>query len=170
MSTATEDLSIRPTEDVPPIVIGLETEGHLTIFHLNAHLVYFRIRALISKLTGETKTADQNLAAKQLAALVKVAVKGVLMLYGDRILELALGKEHPRPGKKDDLVEWYSDMLTKIGIAWLVKHPTDLHGHIIDGQVIDGHTVEIDTINSRSDSAGTRTLTSAGEPESLAAG
>jgi hypothetical protein len=58
----------------------------------------------------------------QTSKLIKAAVKGVLIIYGEKLLTQMLGKDHPRPGKKDDIVEWYTDVFAKIAITLATKH------------------------------------------------
>jgi hypothetical protein len=58
----------------------------------------------------------------QTSKLIKAAVKGVLIVYGDKLLSQMIGKDHPRPGKNDDIVEWYTDMFAKIAITLATKN------------------------------------------------
>lgn len=82
---------------------------------LSPELLYYHARQIIPRLLhldGADKTA----------LLIKVAVKGVFLMYGDKILEeIFKSKDHPRPGKTDDLVEWYIDMFTQILILQALK-------------------------------------------------
>jgi hypothetical protein len=73
-----------------------------------------------------TPTGD-NVEATNMARLIRTAVKGVLMMYGDKILTLLMGKDHPKPAKKDDIVEWYSKMFAKLLLYGASQYRYELH-------------------------------------------
>lgn len=53
-------------------------------------------------------------------------------MYGTQLLdELFNTKNHPRPSKGDDILDWYTDIFTKVGISYLMKTETVLSGHVI---------------------------------------
>lgn len=82
---------------------------------LSPDLLYSHARSLIPKLLKLDGT-DRT------AALMKVAIKGIFLAYGDKILEqIFKSKEHPKPAKGDDLVEWYIDLFTQILILQAQK-------------------------------------------------
>lgn len=110
------------------IIVHVETSDQNSTYRIDANVAYVKIRGGIEKFMGGSP-ADATTEAGRLSSLVRVGVKGVLLMYGDKILDSIFGsKEHPRPGKKDDLVNWYTDMFTKVVLANLVKNVTILSG------------------------------------------
>src|SRR5207248_163721 len=84
-------------------------------YTLSPDLLYQHARTLIPQLLhldGKDKTA----------LMMKVAIKGIFLAYGDKILEqIFKSKEHPKPQKGDDIVEWYIDLFTQILISQALK-------------------------------------------------
>jgi hypothetical protein len=86
---------------------------------------------------------------KAVAKLMRVGVKGLLMMYGDMLLTVAFGsKQHPKPAKGDDLLDWYTDMFTKIGLSHLMKKDTVLQGKTIRHDD-ETRIVAVDTVFTR---------------------
>lgn len=82
---------------------------------LSPDLLYAHARRLIPQLLHLDGT-DRT------AALMKVAIKGIFLAYGDKILEqIFKSKTYPKPQKGDDLVEWYIDLFTQILISQAMK-------------------------------------------------
>lgn len=96
-------------------------------------------RAIVQMMQGgatedmpEGMTLDMWNLRKNLAKLMKVGIKGLLLMWGNDLLTVAFGtKEHPKPPKGVDLLEWYQDMFARIGIAYLMKNDTVLRGNIV---------------------------------------
>lgn len=103
-------------------------------FYCDPDGLYLLVHTAIQKMASMGIDAKNPEAAKRnrLSALIKVAIKGMLLMYGQQLLdELFNTKNHPRPAKGDDLLDWYTDMFTKIGISYLMKTETVLSGHVI---------------------------------------
>jgi hypothetical protein len=78
---------------------------------------------------------------KTLARVVRAAVKGALIAFGPKLLDLMFkSKDHPKPQKGDDIIEWYADMFARVLIAGATQGRLILHGSH------HGQTVIIDEI------------------------
>ena len=64
---------------------------------------------------------DANPEAVQMSKLMKTAVKGILIMYGDKLLTVMLGKDHEKPSKGVDIVEWYTQQFAKVALAMAAK-------------------------------------------------
>lgn len=62
-------------------------------------------------------TSNGSEEAANMSKLMKTAVKGVLIMYGDKLLTIMIGKDHPKPPKGSDIVEWYTNMFARIALA-----------------------------------------------------
>ena len=102
------------------VIIHVETPQYEQTVAIDANVLYGAVRPTIQFFMGGKN--DMNTEQGRLNALVRTGVKGVLIMYGDKILDsIFKTKDHPRPEKGDDIVEWYTDMFTKICIASMVK-------------------------------------------------
>lgn len=130
-------------QQLPPLRVSLNvpSEGLTIDCELEAQVAYGLLRSQIVKFSYPAE--DKNPAARQLASMLKVAIKGVLMMYGSKILDVFIGSDHPRPGKKDDLVDWYTDVFARIGVLKATKHVLLLQG------VRRGDTIQIFATGSR---------------------
>lgn len=130
-----------------PVIIDVTTKNSHTVYRIHPDVLYGTVHKAVAAFMSGGNGQDDKLVA-----LVRVAVKGVLLMYGDKILDsIFKSKNHPRPGKKDDLIEWYTDLFTKIGIAMWMKNETYLEGRITVCEVSHDHTecaVQIDTIST----------------------
>lgn len=109
------------------VIIHVETPQYEQTVAIDANVLYGSVRPMIERFMGGS--TDMQTEQGRLSALVRTGVKGVLLMYGDKILDsLFRSKDHPKPGKGDDLVEWYTDMFTKVCIASMVKSKTHLIG------------------------------------------
>ena len=71
------------------------------------------VNMLLSGGSNQTDTPEQ----KRVAQLFKVGVKGLFIAGGPVLLDMIFGgKDHPKPGKKDDILAWYADVLTMVAI------------------------------------------------------
>lgn len=134
------EMTVVANETIYPIVVNVVTQSEVTVHIMDPNSLLVLIEKGLSKLMQPG--THNNPAAKQLAGLMKIAVKGVLLMYGNKILELLLGKDHPKPGKQDDLIEWWTHMLAKIGIGLAMKHMVTMTGKR-DGNIVK--IVEIGT-------------------------
>lgn len=112
------------------IVFFFDPDGLYGVFH--AAFVKFSQGGIDEKVPGLGETPEMAQSRKQLTRLMRVAVKGVLMMYGDKILTVLMGKDHPKPQKGQDLLDWYTDMFTRIGIGYLMKSDTVFTGEIVE--------------------------------------
>jgi hypothetical protein len=49
----------------------------------------------------------ENSEQAQMGRMMKTTIRGLLLMQGDKILTALMGKDHAKPGKKDDILEWY---------------------------------------------------------------
>ncbi len=110
-----------------PILVEVEILGEeLTTYRLDPQMCADILdRGIMRILAGG---GDENAEAKRLTKVLRMGVKGLLLAVGPSILKFYLGAGHPKPGPKDDLVEWYSKIFAKIGIAHAVQNISTLHG------------------------------------------
>jgi hypothetical protein len=105
----------------------------VTHFYINPNLLYSQVHDKLVELSGskivEGPDATQNALKKRLTALIRACIKGGLIFWGNDLLSLLYGtKDHEKPGKKDDIVDWYMDQFTKISIAYAMKSDIVLEG------------------------------------------
>jgi hypothetical protein len=113
------------------IILYEGQDGRSITFSCDPDGLYDLLHAAIVRMSQGG--VNDNPERKRLAALMKVTIKGALLVYGNRILdELFLTKDHPRPQKGDDLLGWYTDIFTKVGIGYLMKADTVLTGNTIN--------------------------------------
>lgn len=119
------------TDDLQVTMVILEDDLEAR-YQISANKLYGMVHgAIATMLRGG---AGENAESKQLVSLMKVAVKGVLMMYGDKILDAFFqGKDHPKPGKGADLLEWYTDMFTKVAIAIMSRKQIELTASFVEG-------------------------------------
>ena len=85
---------------------------------------------------------------KRIHTLMRTGVKGVLIAIGDTFLNAVYkSKEHPRPGKRDDLIEWYLGFAVDAVINFLIKNDM-----VFSGRELDGETIKLTALHSRSHS------------------
>lgn len=127
--------------------------GRSIVFHCNPDGLYSIIHTAVASMTSfgasSAAASPEEKEKTALAKLLKVAIKGLLLMYGPRILDAVFGsKDHPKPQKGDDLLEWYQDIFTKLGIAYLMKNDTVLTGRVVDGS-IDQAVIGVGSITTR---------------------
>lgn len=109
-------------------------------------LVHQSVVAMSTFGAGDNPEEKQK---KNLAKLVRTGVKGLLIAFGDQILDMMLGPNHEKPRKGVDLLDWYQDLFTRIGISWLMRNDVILRGRNVDG--IDKQSFwRIDRVATRS--------------------
>lgn len=113
------ELQTQTQEITPMLSFVLSIDGKNQAFLADPDNVYHIVAAGIRKqLGGNTTDTNAPEEQKALVRLVRVSVRGALIAFGGKILDMVFrSKDHPRPGKKDDLIEWYSDMFAKIAIT-----------------------------------------------------
>lgn len=117
--------------------------SHLHI-DMNPNTLYDYIHEGIERMSGQ-KGSNENVA---LAKLMKVAIRGLLLAYGNKLLDALLGKEHPKPGKHDDLLPWYTDIFTKIAISYCMKNELTLIGRGLPTREVP-IDIQVATISTR---------------------
>lgn len=91
------------------------------------------IETFLSPPSSETATKEQ----RRMAQAMKTTVKGALLMFGDKLLTLIYGtSDHERPGKKDDVIKWYSLAFAKVLIAQATQGELVLYGGSAVGQII----------------------------------
>lgn len=99
--------------------LHLEIQDGVGVDHIVASpdLFYQIIADGIKKFLAGDKQAT-NEEQKRLAQLARTTVKGALLMFGDKLLDGLYGsKNHPKPQKGDDIIEWYSMMFAKVALA-----------------------------------------------------
>jgi hypothetical protein len=77
--------------------------------------------------------------------LMRAGVKSFFMSFGDDLLTALYGPMHNRPGKQDDLVEWYTDELLRFLLKAMSSYTLKLSGSC---DIRQGEGYEI-TVNAR---------------------
>lgn len=117
--------------------------GTPLVAHIDPDGLYDILHAAIGTIPGfgqqpQASTPEEQLKLN-LAKALRTAVKGLLIAFGPQILHVCFGtKDHPKPGKKDELIPWYQDMFTRIAITHLMKNDVVLTGSIAHGTVESG--------------------------------
>lgn len=113
--------------------------GELLTFYILPDSLFDIVKTGITNMSqvneGDTTlmTEEQIILKRRVVAFMRAATKAMLVGCGDMLLTLFLGKDHPKPpkahkGEKFDIVDWYMDIFTKIGISYMMKNDTVLKG------------------------------------------
>src|SRR6266480_3612844 len=114
-----------------------DMDGHNLTFYISPEGLYDEVHTGVVKMSqtdaGDTSNlpVEQRILKEMLTKSIKAAVKGVFIIYGDKLLTLFYGSSnhpHPPKDKKLDLVNWYLEELTKILIANMMKNDIVLKG------------------------------------------
>lgn len=123
------------------VVIEYEgQDGERITFYCDPDGLYDEVRSAIAKLSQASNddaasdmAPEMAILKKQLTRMMRASVKAVLLAYGDKILTFTFRtKDHPRPQKGDDLLEWYTNMFARIAISFLMKKDTVLTGKTVE--------------------------------------
>jgi hypothetical protein len=103
------------------------------LFFVNPNSLYSQIHDKLTELSGTkivlTDNEEQNRLKRRVVAVVRACIKGGLIAFGNDLLTLLYGtKQHEKPARGDDIVDWYMDQFTKIGIAYMMKSDIVLEG------------------------------------------
>ena len=114
-----------------------DDDGLDLVFFIPPETLYTTVHNGISSF-AQVKEEDTSKMTPEMAALkrqmvrvMKAGVKGLLMLYGDKLLTLFYGsKEHPKPprDKNLDLVDWYMHEFSKVLIVHMMRNDILLAG------------------------------------------
>src|SRR5580765_7660343 len=92
-----------------------DQRGHLLA---NPHDLYDIISSGIKSVLIGKNDPNATPEQKRLALLLKTMIDGFLMMSGPLLLNwMYKSKDHPKPGKGDDLIEWYSHEFAKMAIG-----------------------------------------------------
>src|SRR6266567_122963 len=132
-----------------------DMDGHNLTFYISPEGLYDEVHKGVVKMSQTDAGDTSNLSTEQgflkvrLTKLIKSAVKGVFMMYGNDLMTLFYGSSnHPRPpkDKKLDLVNWYLAELTKILIANMMKNDIVLVGQHTE---IGSNVISVDAVSTR---------------------
>jgi hypothetical protein len=132
-----------------------DMDGHNLTFFISPEGLYTEVHKGVVRMSqtdaGDTSklAPEQRLLKEQLVKVIKAGVKGIFMMYGDKLMTLFYGSStHPRPpkDKKLDLVNWYLEELTKILIAHMMKNDIVLKGQRTE---VNGVIISVDAVSTR---------------------
>lgn len=122
-----------------PVKIELHVDREETQFIISPDELHKVVSSGMKKQFKISPDAPEE--EKTLARVVRAAVKGALIAFGPKLLDLMFkSKDHPKPGKGEDIIEWYADMFAKVLIAGATQGKLVLNGSR------HGQTVIIDEI------------------------
>jgi hypothetical protein len=85
------------------------------VYYATLDTLHPLVRGWISAMLQPAHGDNQE--AVQLSKLMKTAVKGILIMYGDKILTVLLGKTHEKPPRGCDIVEWYTTTFATVALS-----------------------------------------------------
>ena len=101
-----------------------------TLFYIDPNALYETVHKTISDIS-KTKGDENNPLKKRITQLMRASIKGMLIAFGDDILTMIYGtKDHDKPKRGDDIVDWYQDQFARIAIANMMKNDIVLNGNI----------------------------------------
>jgi hypothetical protein len=122
-----------------PVKIELHVDNDETQFVVSPEELHNVVSSSMKKQFKIDPDAPEE--EKTLARVVRAAVKGALIAFGPKLLDLMFkSKDHPKPLKGDDIIEWYADMFGRVLIAGATQGKLILHG------VKNGTAIVIDEI------------------------
>lgn len=127
-------------------------EARNITFYADPDSMYTLVHDAIAKmanlgLSAEDKKDPEKRKQNNLAKLIKVAVKGMLLMYGEQILDVLYGNaNHPKPQKGDDILDFYTNQFTIAGISDLMKRDLVLYGRTDES---DQTIIEVRSIITR---------------------
>jgi hypothetical protein len=132
-------------------ILYQDASGTRLYLHIEPDRLYDLVRqAVRGGMTFGMATGNEEEAKRRnIARMIRAAVKGLLIACGSQILDILIGPGHPKPGKGDELLPWYEDMFTRIGISYLMQHDLVLEGKTIDG-TLESATLDVGAVAARS--------------------
>lgn len=132
-----------------------DADGKDITFYCDPNGLYMMILRGIRKIAqlehdsehSANETEEMSSLRKQLAKVMRAGVKGILMMWGDKLLTVFWGtSEHPHPpkDKKLDLVDWYMEQFTTVMIVNMMKQDV-----ILTGQFVRNNVITVDEIYTR---------------------
>ena len=137
-----------------------DERGETLTFYCHPDVLFSIVKRGITSVAqvneGDTSTMDdeQQKLKKRVVSIMRAAVKALFVTSGDMILTLFLGKDHERPpkvkrGEVFDIIDWYMDMFTKIGVSTCMKNDTVVKGRFMREDTRDGRIYAVDEIATR---------------------
>ncbi len=110
-----------------PVTVELHVDHEETHFIISPDELHTVVSSGMKKQFKIDPSAPEE--EKTLARVVRAAVKGALIAFGPKLLDLMFkSKDHPKPGKGADVIEWYADMFARVLIAGATQGKLILHG------------------------------------------
>ena len=132
-----------------------DMDGRNIIFFISPDGLYSTVHDGVVRMSGTSEgdvsglSSEQQALKKQLVKVIRAGVKGIFMMWGDKLMELFYGsKQHPRPPKDKhlDLVNWYLEEFTKVLIAHMMKNDVVLKGQFT---AVGSNVISIDEVSTR---------------------
>lgn len=132
-----------------------DMDGRNIVFFISPDGLYSTVHDGVVRMSGTNEgdmsglSAEQQILKKQLVKVIRAGVKGIFMMWGDKLMELFYGsKVHPRPPKDKhlDLVNWYLEEFTKVLIAHMMKNDVVLKGQFT---AVGSNVISIDEVSTR---------------------
>jgi len=135
MIADTETPQEAATEDAEAIqIITVIVNGQTYL--LKPLALYKLVKPLIAMLLSGNVGNGESAEQKNVAMLFKAGVKGIFVAGGPMLLNLIYGtRDHPKPGKKDDVLAWYADILT----IFAIKQITNRRVQVETVETAEGH-------------------------------
>lgn len=105
--------------------------------------------AQVDESVDEKLPSDLRATKTALVKGMRIAVKGVLIMWGEKMLTMFYGtKDHPHPPKDKnlDLVDWYMHQFTAIAIAHMMRHDLVLKGQHTE---VGSNVLSISSVGTR---------------------
>jgi hypothetical protein len=110
-----------------------ETDNTITHIDIPATLLEPLTTRMITGMVSPVGNGTEE--SKNLARLIRTAVKGLFMMYGDKILTMLVGKDHAKPGKKDDVLEWYTQTFAMLLLQFAASQSYTIFTDVKDNSV-----------------------------------
>ncbi len=116
-------------QEYPWLKFEIEVNGETKYYTVDPSEVYNLAASGIHKQLAGEITEDMPEVEKNVVRLTRATVKGAFIAFGGKILEIMFkSKNHPKPQKGDDIIEWYSNMFAQIAIAQATQGTLILRG------------------------------------------
>lgn len=99
----------------PWLKVDLTIADKHTLLYTDPAMLYTLAQDGIKRMLVGDDNPDAPAEEKRLKQLVKTGIKGMFLTFGGKILDMLFqSKDHPKPNKGDDLIEWYSNVFAQI--------------------------------------------------------
>lgn len=136
-------------------IIYEDMDGQHQVFFLDPQGTYETVFNAMNKMsatqdvTDDAMPEDMRTLKRTLVKVMRSAVKGVLIAYGDNLLTMFYGtKDHPKPPKVKnlDLIQWYIDQFTRVAIAHMMRSEFIFSGQHIE---VGSHVISVNQVTTR---------------------